>query len=308
MIKVLNLCKSFDGFQALHNVNVTVPKGSVYGIVGPNGSGKTTLIKHMVGILIPDQGTIKIDENEVFDNPAVKKRIAYIPDDIYFFLQDDMKDMINSYRRVYPAFNDERLEKLIPLFPLDPKMPIRRFSRGMKKHVAFIMALCSMPDVLVLDEPMDGLDPVARRKVWSLLFQDIAERETTVFVSSHNLRELEDVCDHVGIMHRGEVVLERSLDELQNNIFKLQMAFRNESPDFNSLNVLAEHKVGSVIQLVVRGERKEILDKAVMLNPLMIDVLPLSLEEIFIHELGGMDYAIVNPQINGSRRGPFLSD
>ncbi|WP_061214024.1 ABC transporter ATP-binding protein [Syntrophomonas wolfei] len=292
MIKVLNLCKSFDGFQALHNVNVTVPKGSVYGIVGPNGSGKTTLIKHMVGILIPDQGTIKIDENEVFDNPAVKKRIAYIPDDIYFFLQDDMKDMINSYRRVYPAFNDERLEKLIPLFPLDPKMPIRRFSRGMKKHVAFIMALCSMPDVLVLDEPMDGLDPVARRKVWSLLFQDIAERETTVFVSSHNLRELEDVCDHVGIMHRGEVVLERSLDELQNNIFKLQMAFRNESPDFNSLNVLAEHKVGSVIQLVVRGERKEILDKAVMLNPLMIDVLPLSLEEIFIHELGGMDYAI----------------
>ncbi|MDD2510273.1 MAG: ABC transporter ATP-binding protein [Syntrophomonas sp.] len=292
MIKVLNLCKSFDGFQALHNVNVTVPKGSVYGIVGPNGSGKTTLIKHMVGILIPDQGTIKIDENEVFDNPAVKKRIAYIPDDIYFFLQDDMKDMINSCRRVYPAFNDERLEKLIPLFPLDPKMPIRRFSRGMKKHVAFILALCTMPDVLVLDEPMDGLDPVARRKVWSLLFQDIAERETTVFVSSHNLRELEDVCDHVGIMHRGEVVLERSLDELQNNIFKLQMAFRNESPDFNSLNVLAEHKVGSVIQLVVRGERKEILDKAVMLNPLMMDVLPLSLEEIFIHELGGMDYAI----------------
>ncbi len=292
MIEVRNLCKSFDGFQVLHNVNVTVPKGCVYGIVGPNGSGKTTLIKHMVGILIPDQGTIQIDENEVLDNPAVKKRIAYIPDDMYFFLQDDMQDVINFYRRVYPDFNDERLEKLIPIFPLDPKMPIRRFSRGMKKHAAFLLALCTMPDVLVLDEPMDGLDPVARRKVWSLIFQDVAERETTVFVSSHNLRELEDVCDHVGIMHRGEVVLERSLDELQNNIFKLQMAFRNESPDFNSLNVLAEHKVGSVIQLVVRGERKEILNKAVILNPLMLDVLPLSLEEIFIHELGGMDYAI----------------
>lgn len=292
MIEVRNLCKSFDGFQALHNVNITVPKGSVYGIVGPNGSGKTTLIKHMVGILIPDQGTIRIDEKEVFDDPAVKKRIAYIPDDIYFFPQDNMKDMINFYREVYPDFNDERLEKLIPIFPLDPKMPIRRFSRGMKKHVAFMLALCTMPDVLVLDEPMDGLDPVARRKVWSLLFQDVAERETTVFVSSHNLRELEDVCDHVGIMHKGEVVLERSLDELQNNIFKLQMAFRNESPAFNGLNVLAENKVGSVIQLVVRGDREEILNKAVMLNPLMIDVLPLSLEEIFIYELGGMDYAI----------------
>ncbi|MDD2585758.1 MAG: ABC transporter ATP-binding protein [Syntrophomonadaceae bacterium] len=294
MIEVRDLCKSFDGFQALHNVNITVPRGSVYGIVGPNGSGKTTLIKHMVGILIPDQGTINIEENEVYDNPEVKRRIAYIPDDIYFFPQANIKDMVNFYQRVYPDFNNERLEKLIPIFPLDFKMPIRRFSRGMKKHVAFILALCTMPDVFVLDEPMDGLDPVARRKVWSLLFQDVAEHKATVFVSSHNLRELEDVCDHVGIMHRGEVVLERSLDELQNNIFKLQMAFNGDAPDFSGLHVLAEHKVGSVIQLVVRGEREEILNKAVMLNPLMVDVLPLSLEEIFIHELGGMDYAITS--------------
>ena len=291
MIEVRDLCKSFDGFQALHNVNITVPRGSV---VGPNGSGKTTLIKHMVGILIPDQGTINIEENEVYDNPEVKRRIAYIPDDIYFFPQANIKDMVNFYQRVYPDFNNERLEKLIPIFPLDFKMPIRRFSRGMKKHVAFILALCTMPDVFVLDEPMDGLDPVARRKVWSLLFQDVAEHKATVFVSSHNLRELEDVCDHVGIMHRGEVVLERSLDELQNNIFKLQMAFNGDAPDFSGLHVLAEHKVGSVIQLVVRGEREEILNKAVMLNPLMVDVLPLSLEEIFIHELGGMDYAITS--------------
>lgn len=294
MIEVRGLCKSFDEFQALHNVNITVPRGSVYGIVGPNGSGKTTLIKHMVGILIPDHGTIKIEENEVFDNPAVKKRIAYIPDDIYFFPQANIKDMINFYRNVYSDFNNERLEKLSPIFPLDFKMPIRRFSRGMKKHVAFILALCTMPDVFILDEPMDGLDPVARRKVWSLLFQDVAERQATVFVSSHNLRELEDVCDHVGIMHQGEVVLERSLDELQNNIFKLQMAFSDETPDFSELHVLAEHKVGSVIQLVVRGEREEILNKAIKLNPLMVDVLPLSLEEIFIHELGGMNYAITS--------------
>ncbi len=290
MIEVRSLNKSFDDFQALKNVNINVPQGSVYGIVGPNGSGKTTLIKHLVGVLIPDNGSIKIKGEEVFDNPAIKQKIAYIPDDIYFFPQANMGDMIKFYQEVYPDFNKERLEKLIPVFPLDPKMPIRKYSRGMKKHIAFMLALSFMPDILILDEPMDGLDPVARRKVWSLIFQDVAEREATVFVSSHNLRELEDVCDHVGIMHKGEVVLERSLDEMQSNIFKLQMAFNHQPPAFSALEILSEHQSGSVIQLVVRGDKEEILKLATSYNPLMVDVLPLSLEEIFIHELGGMDY------------------
>lgn len=290
MIEVRGLNKSFDDFQALKNVHINVPPGSVYGIVGPNGSGKTTLIKNMVGILIPDSGSIKIKGEDVFDNPAVKHKVAYVPDDIYFFPQANMGDMIRFYQEVYPDFNQERLEKLIPVFPLDPKMPIRRYSRGMKKHIAFILALSIMPQVLILDEPMDGLDPVARRKVWSLIFQDVAEREATVFVSSHNLRELEDVCDHVGIMHKGGVVLERSLDEMQSNIFKLQMAFNSSLPAFNGLEILSQHQTGSVIQLVVRGNKEEILNLATSYNPLMVDVLPLSLEEIFIHELGGMDY------------------
>ncbi len=294
VIEVRSLYKSFDGFQALKNVNVTVPEASVYGIVGPNGSGKTTLIKHMVGILIPDQGTIKINDNEVFDNPLVKNTVAYVPDDIYFFPQANMQDMIKFYSQVYPDFNQERLEKLIPLFPLNQRIPLRRFSRGMKKHVAFMLALSTMPKILILDEPMDGLDPVARRKIWSLIFQDVAERKTSVFVSSHNLRELEDVCDHVGIIHRGEIVLERSLDEMQSNIFKLQMAFSEEPPVFTGLDILAKHKMGSVIQLVVRGEKEGILNIANTFNPLMIDVLPLSLEEIFIHELGGLDYEITS--------------
>jgi len=292
MIQVQGLCKSFDGLPALNNVSINVPKGSIYGIVGPNGSGKTTLIKHIVGILIPDQGTIKIEDEEVWDNPAVKKRIAYIPDDIYFFPQDSLQDMLNFYRRVYPQFNMERWQKLQPVFALDDKRPLRRFSRGMKKHAAFMLALSMMPDVLVLDEPMDGLDPVARRKVWNLIFQDVAERQTTVFISSHNLRELEDACDHVGILHRGRVILERALDELQNNIFKLQMGFRGDPPDFSMLNVLADNRVGSVVQLVVRGERQQVLQQAAALEPLMLDVLPLSLEEIFIYELGGLDYEI----------------
>ncbi len=294
MIEVRDLCKTFDGFTALDKVNISVPKGSIYGIVGPNGSGKTTLIKHMVGILIPDQGTITVEGEDVFDNPAVKQRIAYIPDDIYFFPQDNLNDMLNFYRRVYPQFNMERWEKIKPVFALDEKRPLRRFSRGMKKHAAFMLSLSMMPDILVLDEPMDGLDPVARRKVWNLIFQDVAERQTTVFVSSHNLRELEDACDHVGILHKGQVVLQRALDELQNHIFKLQMAFHGDTPDYSTLNVLAENRVGSVVQLVVRGEREQVLQQAAALEPLMLDVLPLSLEEIFIYELGGLDYEISN--------------
>ena len=294
MIEVRSLYKSFDDFQALKNVNITVPEASVYGIVGPNGSGKTTLIKHIVGILMPDQGSIKINGRPVFDNPEVKKTVAYVPDDIYFFPQANMQDMIKFYQSVYPDFNLERFEKLVPLFPLNQRIPIRRFSRGMKKHVAFMLALSIMPDFLILDEPMDGLDPVARRKVWSLIFQDVAERNSSVFVSSHNLRELEDVCDHVGIMHKGEIVLERSLDEMQSNIFKLQMAFSNPPPAFTGLEILAEHKTGSVIQLVVRGEKDTILNEVNKMEPLMIDLLPLSLEEIFIHELGGLDYEITS--------------
>lgn len=292
MIEVRGLYKSFDGFEALKSVNINVPLASVYGIVGPNGSGKTTLIKHMTGILIPDQGTVKINGEDVFDNPVVKNKVAYVPDDIYFFPQANINDMVRFYQQVYPDFSLERWEKLVPLFPLQPKMPIRRFSRGMKKHAAFMLALSFSPEVLVLDEPMDGLDPVARRKVWSLIFQDVAEHRSTVFVSSHNLRELEDVCDHVGILHKGEVVLERSLDEMQSNIFKLQMAFSNLPPVFTGLEILAQNQTGSVIQLVVRGDRDEILSQASRLDPLMVDVLPLSLEEIFIYELGGLDYAI----------------
>ena len=292
MIKVCDLHKNFDDFLALCGVNVNVPDGAIYGLVGPNGSGKTTLIKHLTGVFIADQGYIEIDGLDVRDNAALRERIVYIPDDLYFFPQANINDMINFYRRIYPNFDMERLDRLREVFALDHKKSIRRFSRGMKKHVAFMLGLCIKPDVYILDEPMDGLDPVARRKVWNLLFQEVVERNSTIFISSHNLRELEDACDHVGIMHQGQIVLERSLDELQSNIFKLQTAFRHEAPDFSHLNVLSQNKAGSVLQLIIRGEKDEILNQVQALNPLMIDVLPLSLEEIFIHELGGMDYAV----------------
>ncbi|NMA65072.1 MAG: ABC transporter ATP-binding protein [Clostridiaceae bacterium] len=295
MIKITDIRKSFDGFYALDGVNINVNKGSVYGLVGPNGSGKTTLIKHMMGIFIPDSGEITIDRQPVFENAEVKSRIAYIPDDLYFFPQATILDMKKYYKSIYPQFDEARFEKLKEAFPLDPRKRLKRFSRGMQKQAAFWLSICLKPDIMILDEPVDGLDPVMRRKVWGILLQDVAERDMTVFVSSHNLRELEDVCDHVGIMHEGKVILERSLTEIQNNILKLQIAFEGDLPEeINELNILNRQSSGRVWILIVRGERQNILDYVDKLNPLLVDALPLSLEEIFIYELGGMDYAVKN--------------
>jgi ABC-2 type transport system ATP-binding protein len=295
MIEIRSLKKSFEDFYALNGVDINVKKGSVYGLVGHNGAGKTTLIKHMAGIFIPDSGSILIDGKPVYENISIKSRISYIPDDIYFFPQASILDMKKYYKSVYPTFDEERFKKLQEVFPLNPKKNLKRFSRGMQKQAAFWLGICIRPDLMLLDEPVDGLDPVMRRKVWSILLQDVAEREMTVFVSSHNLRELEDVCDHVGIMHEGKVILERSLSEMQNNIMKLQIAFNGELPaEINSLNILNKQQSGRIWVLIVRGEKESILDQVNRLNPLLVDALPLSLEEIFIYELGGMDYAVKN--------------
>ncbi len=295
MIEIRDLKKSFDGFFALNGVNATVEKGSVYGLVGPNGAGKTTLIKHLAGVFIPDSGSICIDGQPVFENLSVKSRIAYIPDDIYFFPQASILDMKKYYKSIYPSFDEVRFQKLQEIFPINPKKSLKRFSRGMQKQAAFWLGICIRPHIMLLDEPVDGLDPVMRRKVWSILLQDVAEKEMTVFVSSHNLRELEDVCDHVGIMHEGRIVLERSLSELQNNIVKLQVAFEGKLPEeIDKLNILSKQSSGRIWILIVRGNREDILNHVHTLNPLLVDALPLSLEEIFIYELGGMDYAVKN--------------
>jgi len=293
MIEVRDLKKSFDGYWALNGVNINVPRGSVYGLVGPNGAGKTTLIKHLAGVFIPDSGTITIDGQPSFENVQVKSRVVYIPDDIYFFPQANLLDMKKFYRSVYPVFDEERFKKLHEVFPFDPKKSLRRLSRGMKKQAAFWLGICLKPDLMLLDEPVDGLDPVMRRKVWSVLLQDVAERNMTVFVSSHNLRELEDVCDHVGIMHEGRIILERNLSEIQNNIIKLQVAFDGPLPEgMNQLDILNRQSTGRVWVLIVRGNKDRILSHVRKLNPIIMDALPLTLEEIFVYELGGMNYAV----------------
>ena len=294
MIEVNGLVKRFDGFAALDGAALSVPAGSVYGLVGPNGAGKSTLIRHLTGIFRQDAGTVRIGGEDVWENAALKARIAAIPDDWYYFLQSSIRDMMRFYRGFYPAFSMERYEKLKEVFQLDEKRPIRRLSKGMQKQAAFWLALCCMPDYLILDEPVDGLDPVMRRQVWSLLMGDVADHGTTVLVSSHNLRELEDVCDHVGILSRGKVLIERSLSALQENVVKMQVVFQEkELPQLpGDLQVLHVSQVGRIHTLIIRGNATEITNRLAAFAPILMEALPLTLEEIFIYELGGADYAV----------------
>ena len=295
MIKVNNVVKTFDGFRALDGLTMEVEKGSIYGLVGPNGAGKSTILRHITGIYRPDSGTITVDGAPVYENPAVKSRVAFIPDDLYYFLSASTRDMMKFYRGLYPAFDDKRYQVLKEAFPaVDEKQPIRRLSKGMQKQAAFWLALCCRPEVLVLDEPVDGLDPVMRRQVWSLIMADVAQEGTTVLVSSHNLRELEDVCDRVGILSHGRVLIERSLTDLQENLVKMQVVFQErEMPKLpDDLEVLHVSQVGRIHTLIVRGNATDVTNRLAVYAPILLEALPLTLEEIFIYELGGEDYAV----------------
>ena len=292
MIEVRNVIKEFDGFRALDNLSMTVPTGSVYGLVGPKGAGKSTIIRHLTGIYRQDSGDITVDGEPVFENPAVKSRIAYIPDDIFYYSNASIREMMDFYRSIYPHFDEQRFKKLGEVFELDPKRQMRRLSKGMQKQAAFWIAVSLRPDILVLDEPVDGLDPVMRRQIWSIIMADVAESGTTVLVSSHNLRELEDVCDCVGIMNKGKIMIERSLNELQENIVKIQLALPDGATLPEGLDILDKSSTGRLQSLIMHGTQEEITEKLQAANPLFIDAVPLTLEEIFIYELGGADYEV----------------
>ena len=288
MIELKNVTKTFGSFTALDHLTMTVPTGSVYGLVGPNGAGKSTAIRHITGVYTPNSGSITLDGEEIYENAELKGKIGYIPDDVFYFPSATLEDMRKFYRGLYPKFDDTLFDKLYDIFNLPPKSPIRRFSKGMQKQAAFHLAICCRPEVLILDEPVDGLDPVMRRQVMSMILSDVAEYGTTVLISSHNLRELEDVCDHVGIMDHGKMLLERSLADMQGNTVKLQLV--GEIPE--GLEILHETASGRLKTLVVRGNAVDISRIVAATNPAYFDVLPLSLEEIFIYELGGADYAV----------------
>lgn len=292
MIEVKNLVKQFDGFRALDNLNMTVPDGAVYGLVGPNGAGKSTIIRHMTGIYRQDSGELLIDGAPVFENPALKSRIAYIPDDIFYFSNATIQETANFYRSVYPSFDNARFKKLGELLELDPKRQMRRLSKGMQKQAAFWINVSLHPDILILDEPVDGLDPVMRRQIWSIVMSDVAENGTTVLVSSHNLRELEDVCDHVGIMNKGKLMIERTLSELQEGIVKIQLALPDGETLPDGLEILHRASTGRLQTLIIHGSAAEIQARLELCKPLFVDIVPLTLEEIFIYELGGADYEV----------------
>ena len=290
MLQIKNVTKTFGQFKALDNLSMTVPKGTVYGLVGPNGAGKSTAIRLLTGVYTPDEGQLTMDGQNVYENVAVKERIGYIPDEIFYFPSATLEDMRKFYKGLYPKFDDALFDRLYEIFNLPPKSPLRRFSKGMQKQAAFHLAICCRPEVLILDEPVDGLDPVMRRQVWRLILSDVAEHGSTVLISSHNLRELEDICDHVGIMDHGHMLLEKSLADMQGSTVKLQIV--GDLPE--GLDVLHESKSGRLSTYIIRGGADEVTDKVASVNPAYFDVLPLSLEEIFIYELGGVNYEVKN--------------
>ena len=296
MIKVKNVTKKFDDFYALRGLDINVEKGSVYGLVGPNGAGKTTILKILSGVYRQNDGTVEIDNEPVFENMKIKERMTFISDDLFFYSTYTIKDTAKYYAGIYENWSWERFNALKEIFKIDINRKVRRLSKGMQKQVAFWLSVSAQPDIMLLDEPVDGLDPVMRRNVWRLMLSDVADRGTTVVVSSHNLRELEDVCDHVGIMHEGKIVLEKALDDLKGNTHKLQVAFDGEvSADLIAqIKPIHRETFGSVNIFIVKGETEEILEKVKAYSPLVCDILPLTLEEVFIYELGGSGYEFEN--------------
>lgn len=288
MLEMKNVVKTFGTFRALDELSLTVPKGAVYGLVGPNGAGKSTAIRHMTGVYRADSGSVMLEGQPIFENSQAKGRIGYIPDDVFYYPSATLEEMHRFYRGIYPKFDEDLYNRLKEIFQLPEKTPIRRYSKGMQKQAAFHLTVSTRPEVLILDEPVDGLDPVMRRQVMSVILADVAEYGTTVLISSHNLRELEDVCDHVGIMDHGKMLLERSLADMQGNTHKLQIV--GDTPA--GLEILHESTSGRLKTLIVRGQAWEISTKASAAKPAYYDLLPLSLEEIFIYELGGVNYAV----------------
>ncbi|WP_330372175.1 ABC transporter ATP-binding protein [Pseudobutyrivibrio sp. MD2005] len=294
MIEVNNVTKKFGDFAALDQLNMHVERGAIYGLVGPNGAGKSTIIRHLCGVYKQDSGSVTIDGEPVYENEKLKQRYAVIPDEIFYFTQANTLDMMKYYKGLYPKFDEALFKKILECFPeVNPKKMVRTLSKGMQKQVAFMLSIASRPELMILDEPVDGLDPVMRRQMWSLIMSDVAENGLTVLVSSHNLRELEDVCDHVGIMNHGKILIERSLDELQTSITKIQIAFDGDMPALpEDIKVLKKITTGRVHTLIVKGEPRAAERAIGAMNPILMDVLPLTLEEIFIYELGGENYAV----------------
>jgi ABC-2 type transport system ATP-binding protein len=296
MIRIKRVTKRFDDVVALDDLDLTVQTGSIYGLIGINGAGKTTIIKHMAGVLRPDKGEVCYDGESVWENESVKQRIGMIPDDLYFPNGYNITNMARLYSSAYDTWNEQRLHEMTALFKLDEKRKIRTFSKGMKKQTAFSLVMATMPDFLLLDEPIDGLDPIVRKLVWKYIVDDVADRQMSVLVSSHNLKEMEGICDYIGIISKGKMMLERELDAMKSNIHKVQVAFAGGKPavadPYEGLNILHKESRGNVDLLIIKDKSEKVDAVISRGKPVVFDMLPLSLEEIFIYEMGGEDHEI----------------
>jgi ABC-2 type transport system ATP-binding protein len=294
MIEAVNLTKRFDDILAVDHINATIKDGSVFGLIGTNGAGKSTFLRLAGGVLKADEGTITIDGQEVFENPKAKERFFYISDEQFFFSNATPLEMMGYYRKVYKKFDTDRFHRLLKSFGLDGKRKINTFSKGMKKQVSVICGVCANTDYLFCDETFDGLDPVMRQAVKSIFAADMEDRNLTPIIASHNLRELEDICDHVGLLHKGGILLSKDLDDMKLNIHKIQCVLPEgmEPEELTALNIVETQKRGRLCTLTVRGTREEIEAVLSSCHPVFFECIPLSLEEIFISETEVAGYDI----------------
>ncbi len=296
MISAKNATMFFNKTAALNNLTCNISKGCIYGLVGSNGAGKSTFLRLISGIYRPTSGEITIEGEEVYDNPSIKNRVAFVPDDLFFLPGADMSDMESWYSDVYKSFNRDRFHKLLSTFKLPYKKSINKFSKGMKRLGATILAISTMPDYLFFDETFDGLDPVMRANVKQVIYNDVAERNTTVIITSHSLRELEDTCDRLALLHKGGIVFESDIQNLKTSLFKVQIGFsepftKEKFKDVEGMEILSYKSQGSVSSFIVKGEREDVAEKLSDMNPLFLDVLPLNLEEVFVYEMEALGYA-----------------
>lgn len=294
MIKGIGIDKYLGGEKILDNINIEVKKGSIYGLIGPNGAGKTTLIKTLVDIYEPEKGEVLISGEKIKDNTEIKSRLGYVSDYQNFYPNFRVKEIVTFYRNTYPLWNEDRYNVLRNIFKIDEKKKIKHLSKGMKTQLSLMLNLSITPEILILDEPTSGLDPVIKRKVLDIIIDEVSSNETTVFISSHHLGELEQICDHIGIIHEGKILLEESIDDLKSNVRKVQVAFKDSIPEEikNSEDILNIVNKGKVYEIIVNDNIEKLIDEIRKYNPILLETIDMSLEEIFIYKMGGVGYVL----------------
>ena len=292
MIQTDKLTKRFEDFTALNSITCSIPKGCIYGMVGSNGAGKSTFLRLITGVYKADGGKVLIDDQNVYENPLAKEHMAYVPDELYFLQGANMKRMADLYENIYDNFDRERFNYLTNAFQLNPNVSLGTFSKGMKRQAAIILALSCKPDYMFFDETFDGLDPVMRNLVKKLICQDVLERQATAIITSHSLRELEDLCDQLALLHKGGLVLESDINNLKTSQFKIQIALKEDYTKaiFGDLDIRYYKKAGSVTNMIIKGDHEDTMRRLQALDPLLVEMLPLTLEEVFTYEMEALGY------------------